>query len=217
MNIEDHVPGPVAVNANRMSAEIILATGREDRSGDVLVVNGIDLSEHRQNPVGLLNHDRKLPVGFFETPAGSYTVEKRHNALVGELFFSRGRLGSQTFAAVEARALRGASVGFLTVPGAFAALPSGGKLYVKTRLVEGSIVAIPDNVDAAVTKIHKALKGELICKGLRTAIEAADADREAWDELMGRRITDREWLEWKAYTAKAARRVKPRRTVLFCR
>ena len=89
------------LNDNRMSARFCIASEREDRDGDVIKVAGIDLTDHRKNPVVLLNHDQSLLIGKSEGPDGVYAVEMRPE--VGKVFATcyyqqDNQLGVQTYA-----------------------------------------------------------------------------------------------------------------------
>ncbi len=147
------------VNAGKMSATVILTTVDEDRSGDIVIPKGIDLSDHRKNPIALLNHDRNAPIGRFEDKLGNYTVKMRGDKyLVGEVFFNQSsEFAHDVFRAVENKIFTGVSIGFM--PKRVEKRNGRGQLYHSSSLVEGSILTIGDNPNAIVEAVNKSLGG----------------------------------------------------------
>jgi HK97 family phage prohead protease len=142
----------------RMSAVITLTKEVEDRSGDVVVVKGIDLSDHRRHPLALFNHDKDAPIGRFEDPAGNYTVTAHGDTLRGELFFNqKSAFAHDVFECVVDKTFTAASIGFLPVAGAVQKRHPRGTEYQRSRLIEGSLVTIGDNPHAGVEAVYKAL------------------------------------------------------------
>lgn len=142
----------------RMSCEIVLTKEVEDRSGDIVTVRGIDLSDHRMHPIGLFNHDKDAPLGRFADPSGGYTVKAVGDTLRGELFFNQNSaFAHDVFQCVVDKTFTAASIGFLPVHGAVNKRHPRGTHYGRARLVEGSIVTIGDNPHAGIEAVHKAL------------------------------------------------------------
>ena len=160
--------GKPHTNAGKMSCECIISTQDEDRSGDVVITKGIDLSDHRRNPVALLNHDKDAPIGSFEDRMGQYTVKMRgENQLVGEIFFHQNsELACDVFRAIENKVFRGVSIGFMPVLGKIEKRHERGHIYHASKMVEGSILSIGDNQNAIIEAVHKGFSGKPICEPL---------------------------------------------------
>jgi HK97 family phage prohead protease len=124
--------------------------GNIDRQGDVMAAGAFakSIQTHRQRgtmPAMLLHHDMKRPAGawesFTETPAG---------------LLAKGRLaletadGREAYSLLKAKALTGLSVGFT---GAKRAMKATGPEIVEGELLEVSLVAIPANPEALVTRV----------------------------------------------------------------
>lgn len=155
-------------NAGKMSCRVVVSTGNVDRSNDVVVTKGIDLADHRRLPVVLLNHNRDYPVGYAEDPMGHYTVRlDGDNRLVAETYFSKStKIGEQAFRLVETGVLRGASIGFLPVPGSVEKSHAGGRLFKAARLCEYSHLVLPDNPEAVVLAVEKGFDRKPLCPEL---------------------------------------------------
>ena len=149
-------------NAGKMSVELVISTEDEDRSGDIVVTKGIDLGDHRKNPIGLFNHDKDAPVGRFCDPLGSYTVKARGGReLVGELFFNqRCEFAHDVFRRVEDKTFSAASIGFLPVADKVEKRLARGTLYKGCRMVEASVLPLGDNPNAIVEAVHKQYGGK---------------------------------------------------------
>lgn len=172
------------IDYRRMSVELVLSTQEEDRSGDILITDGIDLKQHRDNPVALFDHNRNAPIGRFESPEGNYTVRKRRDGeLVGELFFNRrSQFAVDVFRGVDDGIFRGASIGFVPRPGMVIKRAGRGHIFQSVALVEASIVVIPDNPSTLVEAINKGLGGRPICKPLAAMLETANP-WSSWEAL----------------------------------
>lgn len=152
----------------RMSCEIVLTKEVEDRSGDLVLVKGIDLSEHRLNPIALFNHNKDYPIGWFRDPQGEYTVKSAGDTLTGELFFNQSSaFAHDVFNAVVDRTFGAASIGFLPVYGSVEKRHPRGTTYGKTKLIEASVLVLGDNPHAVITAVHKALGRPGISKDFR--------------------------------------------------
>ena len=131
--------------------EFILSDATPDRMGDVIVAEGWDLTNFKKNPVALFNHNSNFPIGKW------HNLRIQGGELRGDLRLapkgSSDRL-DEIRALVDADILRAVSVGFL--PRASEPLTkdgSGGYRFLKSELVETSLVSIPANPNAlAVAK-----------------------------------------------------------------
>lgn len=160
--------GKPHTNAGKMSCEVVITTQDEDRSGDIVITKGIDLSDHRRNPVALLNHDKDAPIGAFEDRLGNYTVRMRgDNQLVGEIFFHQNsELACDVFRAIENKVFRGVSIGFMPVLGKVEKRSNRGHVYHASKMVEASILSIGDNQNAVIEAVHKGFGGKPLCAPL---------------------------------------------------
>jgi HK97 family phage prohead protease len=133
---------------SKNNLEFILSDETVDRYGDIIVANGWDLKDFRNNPIALFNHNSDFPIGKWS----NLRVEK------GEL---RGNLqladaGSSTRidelrALIDQGILRAVSVGF--APIAREAIKDDkdrmtGIKFTKSELLECSLVSVPANANA---------------------------------------------------------------------
>lgn len=149
-------------NGGKMSCRVVISTESVDRSRDVVVTKGLDLSDHAKLPIVLIGHNRDLPIGYAEDQLGGYTVKMDGpSRLVGETFFSQStEIGEQAFRLVENKVLRGASIGFTPIVVKKSA--AGGKLYEEGKLIEYSHIPIPDNPDCLVSAVEKGFGGKAL-------------------------------------------------------
>ena len=130
--------------------EFILSDATPDRYQDVIVADGWDLKNFKKNPIALFNHKADFPVGAWE----NLRVVK------GEL---RGNLRlapegtspriDEIRRLVEANILRAVSVGFRPIESKPRGKTEPGELFLKSELVETSLVSVPANPNAlAVAK-----------------------------------------------------------------
>jgi hypothetical protein len=178
-------------NAGKMSARVVISTARPDRSDDVVETKGIDLSEHKGNPIVLLNHNKDFPIGHAEDRMGAYTVKRiGDDRMEAETFFTQAtQLGEQAFQLVERKVLRGASIGFLPVLGMVEKRVRGVH-YKAARLVEYSHLAIPDNADCLILAVEKGIGGKALCDPLLQMLrplvpERAPVVTSGWEEKGG--------------------------------
>lgn len=149
------------------SRRVILrcSSNRVDRSGEVVVQTGIDLTSFRRNPVILWQHGLSSPVaravGIGIASSGCLECEVQ--------FPDAGlsKLADQIYALVRANIVKGVSIGLL--PGQTEPLDKGNpakgpQRYLSCELLEVSLVSVPSNID-----------GEVIWK-------YADGDRATWLE-----------------------------------
>jgi hypothetical protein len=174
------------MDAGRMSCRVVLSVERVDRSGDVVVLKGIDLSAHRRIPTVLFGHNRDLIVGQAEDPGGAYTVRVEGDRLVAETYFHKHtEFGEQAFRLVETKVLRGASIGFF--PDASLVTKSGrvglngkdGHIFGKSELIEYSHIPIPDNNECIVEAVYKGFGGKPLAAPLLDMLKPFAPERPA--------------------------------------
>ena len=129
--------------------EFILSDATPDRYGDVIEADGWDFRSFLKNPIALFNHDRDAPIGKWAN------VRIAGGELRGDLILApkgTSRRIDEIRRLVEADILRAVSVGFRPLESE--PIDKGrGVRYLKSELVETSLVAVPANPNAiAVAK-----------------------------------------------------------------
>src|SRR5262245_47608191 len=127
----------------------IATTPEPDRAGDIIEPLGVSF----KNPLPLLlHHKRELPVGHarFKRPTKDGIEFSATLAEVTEPGRLKDRL-DQAWQSVKAGLITGVSIGFRAIEMSF--LKDGGIHFLKTEVVELSLVTIPANVDATILSI----------------------------------------------------------------
>lgn len=164
-------------DASKMMARYIISTGAIDRSREVVEPNGLLLDDHKKNPIVLCNHDRNAPVGLCRNPNGDYTVTKAdNNRWYADFYFDQKSLiGQQAFDAVARGMLNGASIGFMPVPNMTLETKANDgypvKCYKQVKLVEISVVPIPQNQDCIREMVYKGLSGKPLDASLMSILK----------------------------------------------
>lgn len=125
--------------------EFIMSDESVDRVGDVIRASGWDLTDFQKNPVALLGHDHSKPIGVWEN------VRVTGNKLMGRLKLAKQGTSAEIDtirSLVEQRILRAVSVGFQPVEAKPMKEKAGGYEYIKQKLHECSLVAVPANANA---------------------------------------------------------------------
>jgi HK97 family phage major capsid protein/HK97 family phage prohead protease len=130
----------------------VMSDASVDRYGDIIDQSGWVLSNFRKNPIALFGHSSQLPIGTWsEVKVVDGKLQGRLNLLPAGLVPRVDELR----AFIEAGVLRAVSVGFrpLKSEPIDAEKPWGAQKYLKSELVECSLVSIPANANAlAVAK-----------------------------------------------------------------
>lgn len=142
--------------------EYVLSDETVDRYGDVIAADGWDLGEFKRNPIALFNHNQSAIVGAWE----NVRVEK--GRLIGRLRLAvegTSRLVDEVRRLRDQGILRAVSVGFYPLesePLDSKADPNWGPFrYIKNKLVECSLVAVPANPNALQVGRSFALSAEI--------------------------------------------------------
>lgn len=117
----------------------VLSAETPDRVGDVVIQRGIDLTNFKQNPVALVQHERKaLPIGVWKNirVQGDATLADLHLATVGT-----SRIADLARGLIDQGILRAVSVGFMALESI--RLEPRGTKFLKSELLEASLVSVP--------------------------------------------------------------------------
>ncbi len=142
--------------------EFILSDNSVDRIGDVIEQNW-DLAAFKKNPIALFNHDRDQVIGGWES------VRVEGNRLLGKLKLAAegtSELVDTVRKLIAQKILRATSVGF--VPLKTEKLTDdasefwGPFRYLKSELLEASLVAVPANSNAVALARSLNLKPDLV-------------------------------------------------------
>ena len=125
--------------------EFILSDATPDRMGDVIDADGWDLGNFQKNPVALFNHRSDFPIGKWAN------LRVANGKLRGHLQLAPAGTSpriDEIRALVDADILRAVSVGFMPIKSEPLTKDSHGTRFLKSELVETSLVAIPANPNA---------------------------------------------------------------------
>lgn len=154
--------------------EFVMSDNSVDRMGDIIEPAGWQLDNFRKNPIALFNHQ----TGFF---IGNWRdVRVEHNQLRGrlELLDPVSERQREVHAAAKAGVLRGVSVGFRAKREDLQPI-EGGKpgavRFLKSELVECSLVSIPANPNALA--VAKSLGLSRATTDLIFGVRAVEEDR----------------------------------------
>jgi HK97 family phage prohead protease len=124
--------------------EFIFSDATVDRYGDSIDPNGWDIRNFLRNPIALFGHQGGFPIGTWKN------VQVKDGALRGRLVMAAKGTSARID---ELRALRDAgilkavSVGFSPIESE-PLMQTGGTKYVRSELVEVSLVSVPANPNA---------------------------------------------------------------------
>lgn len=125
--------------------EFILSDASVDRYGDTISATGWDLNNFKRNPIALFNHDPNFIVGKWEN------LRVVGDALRGHLRLAPAGTSAridEIRKLIEAGILRAVSVGFRPIESKPRSKSAPGEHFVRSELVETSLVAIPANPNA---------------------------------------------------------------------
>jgi HK97 family phage prohead protease len=121
---------------------IVASDATVDRSGDVMVAAGCDISDYKANPIVLAQHDAATPIGKSKVTIKDGRVE----ALIDFAPPGVSVKADEYCGLAKAGIISAASVGFEA--GEWEPLKNGGRKYTKWKLLEISLVSIPANPSA---------------------------------------------------------------------
>lgn len=188
--------GPLSIDEQARTADFVISTGTTDRTGDEMVVAGVDLSEYARNPVVLFGHrqgtpqsvEASMPVGTSVGPDGRLMVWQDRGRLIARCHFHADtQEAREVWEGVRNGWLRGASIGFdpVSEPVPLGNAVQGRRMgfrFDRWKLLEWSIVVIPMNADCVRIRSYLARTPDLT-PAYRKALEcAADvADEFDWN------------------------------------
>lgn len=148
----------------------VVSTPSVDRAGDIIEVEGIDLANYKANPVVLLQHDPNRPI------ARCSEIRLEGNKLVAEAIFPEPGISAdadRVYGLIQAGILGAVSIGALPKEWAFIndKRPWDGTKYIRSEMLEFSIVALPMNAEALIV-------------GRDMNLDEAKAQREALAAIM---------------------------------
>ncbi|MCP3471411.1 phage major capsid protein [Bradyrhizobium sp. CCGUVB1N3] len=130
--------------------EFVLSDETPDRMDDVILSDGWDLKNFKRNPIALFNHKSDFPIGKWS----NLRVENKQ--LRGQLEmapFGTSERIDEIRKLIDAGILRAVSVGFRPLESKQREGSDWGVTFVRSELVETSLVAVPANPNAlAVAK-----------------------------------------------------------------
>jgi HK97 family phage prohead protease/HK97 family phage major capsid protein len=139
--------------------EFVLSDETPDRMDDIIMSNGWELASFKKNPIALFNHRSDFPVGKWKNLRVENKQLRGHLELAPEGTSERI---DEIRKLVDAGILKAVSVGFRPVE--TTQREKGlGSIYIKSELVETSLVSVPANPNALA-----------IAKGLKISPETMD-------------------------------------------
>lgn len=129
----------------------IATTPETDRQGDIVVPEGVKF----KNPLPLLwQHDSTKPVGTvkFEKPTKAGIEFEATLPFIEEAGVLKERV-DEAWQSVKAKLVTAVSIGFRVLDGEYEIMKTGGLRFMKTEVMELSLVTIPANASATITSI----------------------------------------------------------------
>lgn len=180
-----------AMDEDRREIAGIATTPEPDRVGDIIESTGVTF----RGPIKLLlYHDKTKPVGSveFDKPTETGVTFRAHIPKIAEPGVLRERV-EEAWQSIKYKLLTGVSIGFRPIEGAVERLKSGGLRFIKTELLELSLVSVPAHQGATITMIKSldaqyrrsvdgiAVSGgpQNIVSNLTTVHKTLDATRQA--------------------------------------
>lgn len=157
---------------------IIVSDATPDRVGDVMVPEGCDWSEYRNNPI-VRQHEPDCPLGNAQ-------VKIRNSRIEALIDFAPAGISAKVdecCGLAKAGVISAASVGF--DPAESEPLAGGGRRYTKWSLLEVSLCAVPLNPSATVIE-RSAARARA-----RTALQRTPAERQRAAEIDEKDRTER--------------------------
>lgn len=175
-------------NEEERTITMIGSTETADRVGDIIKMDGVDLTNYLKNPVILFNHDYDKIIGK------AIDVDIVDSKLIFKIQFADTALGKEVYYLLKNGYMNASSVGFIGKE--YEGNEAGGLTFTKIELLELSIVSVPCNPNALVQlrkdfnkkmvseQMYKTLGGNMANKKVKAlSEEEIDKIRQAIDLL----------------------------------
>lgn len=146
----------------------IATTPEPDRMGDIVVPTGVTYAA--SIPL-LLHHDKERPVGrvSFKTPTSKGINFEASLPFIAEAGALKDRV-DEAWSSVKAGLITGVSIGFRVLDDAIEQIKAtGGLKFLKTEVMELSLVTIPANASATILTVKSLDTKDLAASGLNTS------------------------------------------------
>jgi len=140
----------IGSDANPRGFGGIATDGTLDRCSDIVVPEGGDVSQFRQNPVLVDSHDTGTAANIVGTVPWINLIGRQWKFRAEFLPEGMSALADELCARVKCGALGAVSIGF--IPEEWEYMNGGGVRYTKWSLIELSLCAVPANPSALVTE-----------------------------------------------------------------
>ncbi|MCA9013871.1 MAG: hypothetical protein KDA77_00945 [Planctomycetaceae bacterium] len=167
------------IDERLMSARAIINTPREDREGDIIVPQGVQLENYRKNPVVLWEHglgEITRPIAKCQHPDGSMALEVKAEQISATSYFTDKSLESvQIFHLIAEGLVRATSVRAVPIKSATRKTSNNGIGIVleEWELIEWSWGALGVNPDAIARTIDRGtIEGHQIMEPLLKSLKA---------------------------------------------
>lgn len=150
----------------------IATTPEADRVGDIVVSEGVQF----KNPAPLLwQHQHDKPVGTvkFSKPTSRGVEFEATLPKIDEPGALKDRV-DEAWQSVKAGLVTAVSIGFRSLDGAVERMKDGGLKFMKTEVIELSLVTIPANASAVITAIKSIDNQHLPASSGREAVTVID-------------------------------------------
>lgn len=142
-------------NEEERTITMVGSTETADRVGDIIKMDGVDLSNYLKNPIILFNHDYDKIIGK------AIDVEVVDSKLIFKIQFADTPLGKEVYYLLKNGYMNASSVGFIGKE--YEGNEAGGLTFTKIELLELSIVSVPCN-PAALVQLRKDFNKKLVSK-----------------------------------------------------
>jgi hypothetical protein len=176
----------------------VFSTAARDRGGDVVEIGGIVTTEHRLNPVVLLDHGMSYapPIGMNEDPNGNYAVSldtDSGEATQTTYFSQKTDMAYQVYHLICEGIMRANSFGYRLLR--FKRLPmdpskgmtTSNKLIQSCELVETTWCGVPMNAECVMPVLAKGMiEGRKLAPCIKSMLSAWAPPRKVWSNGFGK-------------------------------
>lgn len=160
----------------QMTVVHFVSTESQDRGGDIVRAEGIDDANYRTNPVVLYGHDHNaFPIG--KSLWRKVTTRNGVKGYLAKTQFAPTDEGKKAYELWKGDFLNAASIGFIPVeydPIVDRQNKVVGHDFLKSELLEYSIVPVPMNAEAVKAAIQKSIGSEFSVKAAERMLKATE-------------------------------------------